>query len=173
MKPRDIISSAIFYLGLTGVVLLLVRLGTQYGWEKVAQDFTRMQPRIERGGHLFINKHLRQPDQLDYGDLIMYRRPPWKRLSYQYEFARVLGKPGDVVQLSDRQLFRSERREGKLDPKHKVEETYLDRTHRPADFSAFVVPRNTLFVLFDDRHHREPLRDFLVPIRAICGRVVR
>jgi signal peptidase I len=173
MKPRDIISSVIFYAGLVGVSLLLVRLGTQYGLEKVPQEFTRMQPRLERGGHLWVNKYVHHPEDLEYGDIIMYRRSLWKRASYSYEFARVLGKPGDVVRLTGTKLFRADRREGKLEPEHQVQESYLNPRDRPTDFSAFVVPRNTLFVLFDDRSHREPLRDFLVPVRAVQGRVVR
>ena len=173
MKPRDIISSAIFYAGLVGASLLLVRLGTQYGLEKVPQEFTRMQPRLERGGHLWVNKYAHEPEDLGYEDIIMYRRSLWKRASYRYEFARVLGKPGDVVRLTGSKLFRAERREGKLEPEHPVQETYLNPRDRPADFSAFVVPRNTVFVLFDDRNHRELLRDFLIPVRAIHGRVVR
>ena len=42
-----------------------------------------------------------------------------------------------------------------------------------ADFSPFVVPRNTLFVMFDKRNHREELRNLLVPQRAIHGKVLR
>lgn len=173
MKPRDIISSVIFYTILVAVTVLLLHLGTRYGCGKVPQEFTRMQPRIERGANLFVNKHARDPADLEYGEIIMYRKPLWKRASYSYEFARMLGKPGDMVRLSGNKLFRAERREGKLEPEHEVDERYLDGRHRPADFSALVVPRNTVFVLFDDRSHREPLRDFLIPVRAIYGRVVR
>jgi len=153
--------------------LLLLHVGTRYGCGRVPQEFTRMQPRIERGANLWLNKHACEPEDLEYGDIIMYRRPLWKRASYNYEFARVLGKPGDVVRLAHSKLYRAERREDKLEPEHEVQENYLNPRDRPADFSAFVVPRNTLFVLFDDRNHREPLRDFLVPVRAIYGRVVR
>jgi len=70
-------------------------------------------------------------------------------------------------------LWRQERREGKLEAKHPVTENYIDPRDRPADFSAFVVPRNTVFVLYDSRSHREGLRDFLIPVRSIQGRVVR
>jgi len=173
MTPRDMISSAIFYTGLIGLTLLLVRLGTKYSIEKVSQDFTRMEPRLERGGHLFVNRHARTPEALEYGDIICYRRPLWKRTSYQYEFARVLGKPGDVVELASKRLWRSERREGKLEPRQAVVEPYLNPRDRPADFPPFLVPRNTLFVMFDSRHHREPLRDLLVPVRSVVGRVIR
>ncbi|MBM4040762.1 MAG: signal peptidase I [Planctomycetes bacterium] len=173
MKPRDVISSVIFYTILVALTFGLLRVGTQYGCGKVPQEFTRMQPRLERGANLVVNKYACDPAGLEYGDIIMYRRPQWKRASYSYEFARLLGKPGDVVRLAGNKLYRQERREGKLEPEHQVDERYLDLRHRPVDFSALVVPRNTVFVLFDDRSHREPLRDFLVPVRAIHGRVVR
>ncbi len=173
MKLRDIISSVVFYVMLIGFLLLLVRLGSQFGWEKVPQSFSRMEPRLGRGEHVFVNRWARRPEQLEYEDIIMYRRPLWKRGSDQYEFARVAGKPGDVVEMINSVLWRAERREGKLEAKHPVTENYVDRRDRPADFSAFVVPRNTVFVLYDSRSHREPLRDFLVPVRSIHGRVVR
>jgi len=173
MSPRDILSSVVFYLGVTVVTVLLLRFGTQYGLEKVAQDFTRMEPRLERGGHLFVNKWARLPQDLEYEDIIMYRRPLWKRASYQYEFARVVGKPGDVVELIGSKLWRAERREGKLEPRQPVTEPFLNPRDRPADFSAVLVPRNTVLVMFDSRNHREPLRDLLIPVRAIRGRVIR
>lgn len=173
MTVRDMLGSAVFYIGLTAATLLLVRLGTKYSIEKVSQDFTRMEPRLERGGHLFVNKWARLPQDLEYEDIIMYRRPPWKRTSYEYEFARVVGRPGDLVELSGSRLWRAERREGKLESKQQITEPYLNPRDRPIDFNAFIVPRNTVLVLFDNRDHREALRDLLVPVRSICGRVVR
>ncbi len=173
MSTRDILGSVVFYVGITLAMLLLVRLGTKYGIEKVPQEFTRMEPRLERGGNLFVNKWARRPEDLEYEDIIVFRRPPWKRVSYAYEFGRVVGKPGDLVELSGSKLYRAERREGKLETKQPIMEPYLNPRDRPADFSAFIVPRNTLLVLFDDRNHREPLRDLLVPVRSIYGRVLR
>lgn len=173
MSARDILGSVVFYTGATLVMLLLVRLGTKYGVEKVAQEFTRMEPRLERGGNVFINKWARRPEDLDYEDIIMFRKPPWKRAPYSYEFGRVVGKPGDLVELRGAKLYRAERREGKLETKQPITEPYLNPRDRPADFSPFIVPRNTVLVLFDDRNHREPLRDLLVPVRSIYGRVLR
>jgi len=179
MKPRDIISSIVFYLGLGGVTLVLLRIGSQYGCEQVPTAFTRMEPKLGRGDNIVVNKWARLPEELEYEDIIMYRRPSWKRAAWDYEFGRVLGKPGDQVALRPDprdgkvKLYRAERREGKLDPEQQVTEHYLNPRDRPAPFSAFIVPRNTVFVLFDSRAGREPLRDFLVPVRSIVGRVLR
>jgi len=82
MKPRDILGSVVFYVILIGVLLIIVRLGSQYGWEKVPQSFTRMEPRLGRGDHVFVNKWACRPEQLEYEDIIMYRRPLWKRATW-------------------------------------------------------------------------------------------
>jgi signal peptidase I len=179
MKPRDIISSVVFYVGLIGVTLVLLRIGSQYGCESVPTAFTRMEPKLGRGDNIVVNKWARRPDELDYENIIMFKRAPWKRVAWDYEFGRVIGKPGDQVALKHDpkdgklKLYRAERREGKLDPEQPVTEHYLNPRDRPAPFSAFIVPRNTIFVLFDSRSGREPLRDFLVPIRSIVGRVLQ
>jgi len=170
---RDIISSIIFYAGMALVSLLLIRVGTSYGFEKVHLKFTEMEPRLERNRYVWLNKRDRAPEQLAYGDIIAYRRPMWKRAEYNYEFARVVGKPGDVVAMRECRLYRADRLEGKLSPMEMISEPYLNPRHRPDDFSAFVVPRNTVLVLFDNRRVREPLRNLLVPVRAIHGRVIR
>ena len=173
VSVRDIVSSVIFYAGMILLSLLLLRVGTRYSMEKVHEDFRGMEPRLQRGSHIFLNKTLRQPDQLSYDDIIMYKRPAWKRASYAYELARVLGKPGDLVEMRDRRLYRAERRDGKLGPLQLVNEPYVDPRDIPTDFSAFAVPRNTIFVMQDDRDRRESLRNLLVPVRSIAGRMIR
>ena len=171
MSVRDIISSVIFYVGMVLIAFLLVQFGTRYSVQKVHQDFREMEPRVERGSHLVVDKGIRDPDELAYGDIITYRLPPWRRKAYSYEFARVLGKPGDVVEMKNHRLYRAERREGQLAPKEKISEPYVDPRDLPADFSAFVVPRNTVFVMYDKRRRRGSLRDLLIPVRTIHGRM--
>jgi hypothetical protein len=34
------------------------------------------------------------------------------------------------------------------------------------------VPRNTIFVMYDKRTRREPLRNLLIPVRSIRARVI-
>lgn len=171
---RDIVSSIIFYGGVTVACALLVHYGSSYGWYKVDEKFRDMEPKLKRGQHVWLDKRSRKPAQFRYEDLIMFRVPVWKRtrVSYDYEFARVVGKPGDVVELKGWVLYRAERQDGKLGPHQKIQEHYINKGHRPKDFNAFVVPRGTLFVLYDDRGHRPTLRDVLVPVRSVQGRVL-
>jgi hypothetical protein len=83
----------------------------------------------------------------------------------------VLGKPGDVVAMRSHKVHRAERREGELGPLQPVSEPYVEPRDLPDDFSEFVVPRSTLFVLYDKRRRRPPLRDLLIPVRAVRGRM--
>ena len=173
LSVRDIISSIVFYAAVIFLCILLIRVGTTYGFEKVHLKFTVMEPRLERGNYVLVNKRDRAAERLAIGDVIAYRRPVWKRAEYKHEFARVVGKPGDLVEMKDHKLYRAERMGGKLGLKEMVSEPYLNPRHRPRDFSAFVVPRNTVLVMYDNRRRREPLRGLLVPVRTIHGRVIR
>lgn len=171
-KWRDLVSSAIFYAGVAGVCLALVHFGSTYGLVKVDEQFRAMEPKLARGHYVRINRRVDRPELLHYGDMIMYRKPMWKRARYDSEFARVVGKPGDVVELRDYRLWRSERHDEKLGPHEKISEPYVSPRYRPKGFSPFVVPRNCVFVLFDDRGRREPLRNLIIPARSIRGRVI-
>lgn len=171
MNIRDLISSILFYAGVFLISMLLIRVGSRYGFYSVHQDFRLMEPRLQRGSHVFLDRARRLPEELTYGNIIMYRRPAWKRAAYNNAFGRVLGKPGDVVEMRNHRLYRAERREGTLAPLEMVSEPYVDPRDLPQDFSAFLVPRNTVFVLHDNRRRREPLRNLIVPARAIRGRV--
>jgi len=173
VRVRDIVSSAVFYAGVVGLSALFIHVGSTYGWEKVDERFRLMEPKLTRGDYCWVNKRQCQPDQLTYGDIIMFTCPLRKRTGYTYEFARVLGKPGDVVAMRDHRLYRAERGAhnvlGAMEP---VTEHYVQLHQRPEDFTEFVVPRNTVFVMFDDRTRRDALCDLLVPVRAIYGRVL-
>jgi len=174
INPRDIISSVIFYGGVLALSLLLIHVGSTYGWQKVHERYRAMEPRLHRGHYVWINKRARRPESIDHNDIIMYRRPLWKHAPYTYEFGRVIGKPGDVVELRDNaKIYRAVRREGKLGPKESLTEHYVSELHHPEEFSEFIVPRNTIFVMPDRRTVRPPLRNLLVPIRSIYGKVIR
>jgi signal peptidase I len=169
---RDMVSSAIFYAGMIGLTAVLIHYGSKYGWEKVDEQFRSMEPRLTRGDHVWVNRHVRRPDQLQYLDIILRERPVRKRTSYNYEFARVIGKPGDVVKMEQHRIYRAERADDKLGRMEPITEHYVQLHQRPPDFAEFIVPRNTVFVMFDDRLSRDPLRDLIVPARAIVGKVL-
>jgi len=173
MNVRDALSSAVFYCGSFLLFYLMVSLGSTYGWEGVHERFRSMEPTLKRNHHYWVDKRVRSAGQLGYEDIIMYERPLQKRSHYRYEFARVVGRPGDIIELQDGKLFRQERLQGALGERRLVSEHYAHALRFRAKFEAFMVPRDTVFVLYDDRNEFPPLRDLLVPNRAIHGKVIQ
>lgn len=171
---RRIISSVVFYGGVIVAMALLVSLGQTYGWAKVDEEFRAMEPALARSHFKWINKRARTIDRIRYDDLIMFLRPQWKSAPYDYEFGRVIGRPGDVLKMTRGKIVRRARGDGTLGEPEPLSEPYVRREYqRCKDFSEFIVPRNTLFVMFDDRGRRPQLRSLLVPLHAIYGKVIR
>jgi signal peptidase I len=175
MTVRDTISSVIFYVGVVAAAWLLIWLGSTYGFEKVPQEFRGMEPHLDRGSHAFVRKGIRNVEEdLRYKDVIVYRRPGKKHASYDYELAHVVGKPGDVVDMEGRKLFRCQRSKDGLGPREPVEMCrYADERGLIRDFSPFIVPRNTVFVMHDNQDTSEPLGNLVVPVHAIYARLLR
>ncbi|MFW6107108.1 MAG: signal peptidase I [bacterium] len=172
VNVRDVVSSVVFYAGVVVVTLLLIRVGTTYGWEKVDEQSREMAPRLKPGQYTWINKRQRRPQQLAYDDIIVYKRPLWKQGPSDHEFGRVVGKPGDLVEVREGEFYRAERRGGKLGPKERITQHYVQSRRQPKEFSEFIVPHNTVFVLYDVRSTNVPLRDLIVPLRSIRGKVI-
>jgi signal peptidase I len=172
MSVRDAVSSAIFYAGVAIICSLLIRTGTTYSWQKVDDEFTLMDPRIKRGSHVWVNKRIRRPGELAYEDIIMFEPPLGRERRFPREFARVIGKPGDVVELQGDELYRAERQDGELAPKQRITEHYVKTHRRRISVPELMVPRNCVFVLFDDRGERMDPRHLIVPTRAIRGKVI-
>ena len=69
--------------------------------------------------------------------------------------------------------MRQERLAVGLGDRQVVSEHYAHAIRYHADFDAFMVPRDTVFVLYDDRTDFPPVRDLVVPSRAIYGKVIQ
>jgi len=173
VNVRDVISSIIFYGLIIVILTVIVRVGRTYGWAKVDEEFKEMEPGIGRGEYMWINKRACKVEDIRHNDMIVYRRPPWKRVNWTTEVARVIGLPGDLVRLRFTQIFRAERqKDGQLAEEAPVTEYYVAPYQRPQDFGQFMVPRNTVFVMFDQRRGRQELRNLIVPERSILGKVI-
>jgi signal peptidase I len=173
VNVRDIISAVVFYGAALLILTILVRVGRTYGWAKVDEEFKLMEPALPRGHYKWIDKRAGTTESLHYNDLIMFETPPWKRVAWDYEFGRVIGLPGDLVEMRYGQVRRVERTDSGLAEPEKLVEPYVPPYQRPEDFGQFIVPRNAVFILFDQRRRRPPLRDLIVPERVIYGRVIR
>lgn len=130
----------------------------------VARAFTvdgpSMQPTLQSGERLLIDKisyRFREPQR---GDVVVFRYPSDPR---QYYIKRVVGLPGDTVQIAGGELYIN----GIL-----IKEEY---TSGPivGDFGPLVVPPGEYFVLGDNRNNSEDSRSRRVgtiPRESIVGK---
>ncbi len=100
----------------------------------------------------FTDSYLFEGDDPEYGDVIVFKYPKDPSLDY---IKRVAGRPGDVIEIRDKQLFRN----GKA-----VKESYIRHSdptgiHPTRDtFGPYTVPDGEYFMLGDNRDNSQDSR---------------
>jgi signal peptidase I len=166
-----------------------------------------MIPTLAIGDHIFVSKfaygltipftntrivNLGQPKR---GDIIVFKFPGDQSIDY---IKRVVGLPGDVIEMRDEQLYingRAVPREPVPQPYHysdagpdegeregelwmetldgRTHETMQERAHAPRDFGRMVVPAGHVFVMGDNRDNSSDSRVWgTVDLDLIKGRAL-
>jgi signal peptidase I len=121
---------------------------------------TSMLPLLEDGERIIVNKLVYRFRPIERGDVVVFWYPRDPSVSF---IKRVVGRPGDVVELRQGQLFVNGRRveEGYLSPRYRDEES-----HPPVE-----VKKGYYYVLGDHRNSSNDSRTWgEVPERYIYGR---
>lgn len=104
------------------------------------------------GIHLpFIEKEIFSTGQPEVGDIIVFPYPADKSIDY---IKRVVGVPGDVVELRNKQLYRN----GKLVEEPYVIHSDLGTMYHRDNMPPLTVPKGKVFVLGDNRDHSQDSR---------------
>ncbi|MBA4543375.1 MULTISPECIES: signal peptidase I [Thermoactinomyces] len=136
----------------------------QYGIALSVVNGTSMQPTLQDGDRLLVNRFAFVLDQPKVGEVITFRDPSDH---HRFLVKRVIGVPGDTIEIRNGQLYRN----GK-----KVHEAYTDCPIEDGNFGPIRVKRGTVFVMGDNRH-RYASRDSryssvgLVPDDLLDGKV--
>ncbi len=99
----------------------------------------------------FVDTWLYKNDGPEYGDIIVFKYPKNPSIDY---IKRVVGLPGDVMQMRNKQLYRNGQ---------PVEEAYITHS-RPNSMGVldntaeFVIPENEYYTLGDNRDNSEDSR---------------
>jgi signal peptidase I len=150
------------------LIVLLVPLFTwafsHYGVALSVVNGTSMQPTLQNGDRLLVNKFMLLLRSPSVGDVITFRDPSDRT---RFLVKRVIGVPGDVIEIRGGSLYRNGVR---------VVEKYIDSVIEDGDFGPIRVQPGTVFVLGDNRHRfasRDSRYDSvgLVPISLIDGKV--
>ncbi|MHA0856459.1 signal peptidase I [Paenibacillus sp. CMAA1364] len=102
-----------------------------------------MQPTLEEKERLFINKIIYTFSTPKMGDIVVLRDPSLDDSKKDFLVKRVVGIPGDVVEVKEHQLYVN----GQLQ-----QEAYIDIVIEDADFEAVHLAEDQYFVMGDNRH---------------------
>ncbi|SEN73288.1 signal peptidase I [Lihuaxuella thermophila] len=151
-----------------GYILLFATLFAfafnQYGVALSVVNGTSMQPTLQNGDRLLVNKFKFLLEPPSVGDVITFQDPSDES---RYLVKRVVGVPGDKIEIKNGNLFRNGVR---------VKESYIDSLIEDGNFGPVIVKPGTVFVMGDNRH-RYASRDSryesvgMVPFSNIDGKV--
>ena len=131
-------------------------------YQPVKVEGGSMEPGLQDQERIFINKIAYRLENIQRGDIVVFRYPRDPRKSF---IKRVVGLPGDRVRVSDGHVYLN----GHLTPEPYVPEEYLDSRTYPE----VKVPADSFYVLGDHRSMSNDSRDFgPVPRSNIYGKAV-
>lgn len=129
----------------TLVLTLLIFLGVRVLVQNYKVEGYSMQPTLEDGQYLLINKiglHFRQPER---GDVIVFKYPVDPTKSF---VKRVIGLPGDTVEVRDREVYVNDQ---------KLIEPYIKEAPN-SGIPRTIVPPGDYFVMGDNRNNSSDSR---------------
>jgi len=102
-----------------------------------------MEPTLYQGEWLFVNKAVYLLGDPQRGDVVVLKDPSMEPGRKEFLVKRVIGVPGDVIEIRAGQLYRN--------GEHIVE-PYTDSDIEGEDYGPVTIQQGTYFVLGDNRH---------------------
>lgn len=146
------------------VALILVILLNMYVFNLSTVKGHSMEPTLKEKEWLFVNKFSFLIGHPSRGDVVILKDPDMRSLDRQYLVKRVVGVPGDRIEIRGGKLYVN----GET-----VAEPYTDIQIEDGDRRAVIVPEGHYYVMGDNRHQMasKDSRTFgAVPEAAIQGR---
>lgn len=143
----------------TLILAVILFVGINAVSARIRVDGSSMEPTLHGGEYVLVNKLSYRLGQPGYGDVIVFYYP---RDPQQEYIKRVIGMPGDKVDISDGNVYVN----GLL-----LEEPYIAAA--PVYPGSWIVPDNSLFVLGDNRNNSSDSHSWgAVPISYVVGKAV-
>lgn len=174
------------YLETLLVAVLIVLFGTTFIVQNSVIPSASMEPTLLIGDYLLVDRVVFAPAdagrpapwlaqrEIRHGDVVVFRYPPDPRIDY---IKRVVGLPGDVVEIRDKQVYRNG---VAIDEPYKLHATGIvyPRTAPGSrgtrdNFGPLVVPEGEYFVMGDNRDYSADSREWrFVPRSHVTGRAL-
>lgn len=121
-----------------------------------------MQPTLQDDERLLVDKAVYLLTAPRRGEIVILKDPRSGQAKNIYLVKRVIGIPGDTIEIRDHKLYRN----GEL-----VEEPYIEETMYLESYGPEIVPTDHYFVMGDNRNNSTDSRNFgSVHERLIIGR---
>lgn len=146
------------------IALCVVVLIHQYVFHLSTVKGSSMQPTLEEGEWLFINKIVRYFGSPERGDIIVVKDPESDNSDHPYLVKRVVAVAGDEVHIRQGKLYIN----GEA-----VKESYTDSLIEDGRIEPYKVKPGEVFIMGDNRHRYASLdsRSFgAVPLSKVEGR---
>ncbi|NMA96057.1 MAG: signal peptidase I [Clostridiales bacterium] len=142
------------------IAFVLSLLIKAFIFEVILVDGHSMAPTIDERDRIIVIKLTKYFSKPKKGDIVIFKNPDNMKLNY---VKRVIGLEGDKVQITEGQML--------------VNDVALDEDYisEPAftDFDSHIVPKDTIFVLGDNRNLSRDSRDpsiGFIPLKNIVGK---
>ncbi|WZL74823.1 signal peptidase I [Clostridiaceae bacterium 35-E11] len=152
---REWMKAIIMAIGLAIIIKLFI-------FEFIQIDGNSMFPTLAHQERFIVNKFQYILHKPQIGDVVVFEHP--HNNHYQL-IKRVVAKEGDTIEIIDGQVFVNNKR---------IKESYiLEKTSE--NFKKRMIPRNTVFVLGDNRNNSKDSRfeDIgFIPLKLVKGKVI-
>jgi signal peptidase I len=164
-ETRSFLAEVWGWMKATVIALCAVVLIHEFGFNFSTVRGQSMQPTLQEGEWLFVDKAAMWLHPPRSGDIVILREPEQVRAGdHPYLVKRVVAVAGDEVEIRGAKLYVN----GAL-----RQEPYVDSAVEDGDYGPTVVGERQVFVMGDNRHRfaSEDSRSFgAVPLRLIEGR---
>jgi len=131
------------WLILVGVALVVAVVVRQFVFQLFYIPSGSMEPRLEIGDQVFVNKLAYDVGDPQRGDLVVFTRPPsWSDVPVEDLVKRVVGLPGETIEGRDGHVY--------IDG-HPLSEAYLPKGTSTSSFGPLTVPQHEYFMMGDNR----------------------